>query len=351
MGSNTEALELSEVDLRKLFPNARSDYVKAILHGEPLLRRFGILANSDRWCAWIANVGAETGGLTVVRENMNYTANNLLRVWPSRYPNTASGRALAKSHAKKGGRFVANYNYGFRLGNRGRNTDDGWNYRGALLLQHTGRNMARWLQETTGQPWADDPSLFDDVSLCVEPACLVWTAQDGIGDLNKYADEGNFKACCNGINRGNPRSQLKPIGWDHRQNWHRKAVKLWGDRKPVPYAPISRDVPPETVDVPLPEPAPPAKDVLPKASRKWNLLNWLRGLFGIGAGGTATYSVVDSINTAQSVMGPLKAFATEWGVPVLIIVCVGGFVLVELVKYLMAEDFEDGRYQPSKGAQ
>ena len=41
-------------------------------------------------------IGAETGGLTIVRENMHYTAANLLRVWPSRYPATAFGRAKAR---------------------------------------------------------------------------------------------------------------------------------------------------------------------------------------------------------------------------------------------------------------
>lgn len=220
-------IELRESDLRRMFPKARTDYVQALMAGIPLLEKYGILANSKRWCAFIANVGCETGGLTIVRENMNYTAKNLLAVWPSRYPNTVAGRALAKSHAAKGPKFIANYNYGNRLGNRGRNTDDGWNYRGALLLQHTGRAMALWLQEKTGLPWADKPELFNDVSLCVEPACLVWTSQD-LGNLNDWADRGLFRACCNGINRGNPRSSLNPIGWDQRQEWHRKALAIWG---------------------------------------------------------------------------------------------------------------------------
>lgn len=100
--------------------------------------------------------------------------------------------------------------------------------------------------------------------------------------------------------------------------------------------------------VPVPVPTPPAKEVLPRASRKWSILNWLKGLFGLGAGGTAGYSVINTLQAAQAIMGPIKAFATEWGVPMLIAVCVGGFVLTQLAQLFIAEDFEDGRYQPSK---
>lgn len=216
-----------------MFPKARADYISAIMLGVPTLEEYGILDNPARWCAFIANVGCETGGLTIVRENMNYTAANLLKVWPTRYPPTLVGRAKANNHAKKGAKFIANYNYGFRLGNRGRNTDDGWNFRGALLLQHTGRWMATWLQQITGKPWADDPALFDQVKDSVEPACLVWTSQD-LGNLNDWADRGLFRACCNGINRGDPRSAYNPIGWPQRQEWYRKALAIWGDGVEAP---------------------------------------------------------------------------------------------------------------------
>lgn len=228
----SEAIELREADLRRMFPEARQDYITALMLGVPMLERHGILANRRRWCAFIANAATETGGLTIVRENMNYSAKNLLSVWPKRYPPTLTGRAKANNHAKKGAKFIACYNYGFRLGNRGRDTDDGWDFRGALALQHTGRSMALWLQGKTGKPWADQPSLFDQVMGCVEPACLVWTSQD-LGNLNTWADRGQFRATCNGINRGNPRSSLNPIGWDHRQNWHRKALAIWGDEAPM----------------------------------------------------------------------------------------------------------------------
>ncbi|MCV0371706.1 hypothetical protein [Filomicrobium sp.] len=123
------------------------------------------------------------------------------------------------------------------------------------------------------------------------------------------------------------------------KDWERAHVLAFPDAYGTGEAIVAEDEPP-----PLPTPA---KDVLRKSSRKWKLLNWLRSLFGIGAGGTATFSVVDSLNTAQSVMGPVKSFALVWGVPLTIIVCVGGFVVVQVIKAMTEEDYDDGRYQPT----
>ncbi len=217
-------IRILEGDLRRMFPHARQDYIDVILANEELFDAHGLTGNHERWCAFIANVAEETGGLTIVRENMRYTARNLLRVWPSRY----KSHDKARSHARRGAKFVANYNYGFRLGNRGRNTNDGFDFRGALLLQATGRRMAEWLQRETQIPFADDPEHFNNIAYAPLVACLTWTSQDSVGNLNDWADRGQFRACCNGINRGNPRSRYNPIGWAGRQRAYKKALRIWG---------------------------------------------------------------------------------------------------------------------------
>lgn len=228
-------IEITESDLRRLCPRARSDYIRALVDNADILDQYGITATPARWCAFMANVAAETGYLTIIRENMNYSAANLLRVWPSRYPNSVAGRAKAALHAKRGAKFIANYNYGFRLGNRGRNTDDGWNFRGALLLQATGRDQSAWLAREMGVPYDTEPELWNVIDRrCVEVAARTWCTK--VGDLNTYADRGLFRACCNGINRGNPRASHNPIGWAGRQAAHRKARAIWGDdaARPAP---------------------------------------------------------------------------------------------------------------------
>ena len=261
--SNAARARITESDLRRMFPRARADYIRVLAAGTEMLAEYGILDNEARWCAFIANIAAETGGLTIVRENMRYSATNLLAVWPNRYPNTALGRRRARSHSKRGARFIANYNYGFRLGNRGRKTNDGYDFRGALFLQATGRTQAVWLQQQTGVPYVDDPQHFDQVDEnALRIACLTWSRQ-ALGDLNTWADRGLFRACCNGINRGNPRSNRNPIGWADRQAAHARALRIW-----------SNDA--------VPAPASSSADVMSEGAKGWEVEKYQERLKALG---------------------------------------------------------------------
>lgn len=84
--------------------------------------------------------------LTPRRENMNYTTTAQLRkVWPTRFPTTASAQPFVRNPVK-----LANHVYGDRLGNRA-GTNDGWDFRGGGLDQLTGRD------HYTRQGIADNP--------------------------------------------------------------------------------------------------------------------------------------------------------------------------------------------------
>lgn len=89
---------------------------------------------SAQHTAYILATGWGEAKLTPVRENMNYTADRIRQVWPS--------RPEAVQFARKP-RALANSVYGNRLGNRA-GTDDGWDFRGGGIDQLTGRdNYAR----------------------------------------------------------------------------------------------------------------------------------------------------------------------------------------------------------------
>ncbi len=88
----------------------------------------------NRWLAYLlATVFHETGGtMQPVIENLNYSAERLTEVWPSRFPTIASAKPFARNPRK-----LANKVYGGRMGNTG--PDDGWLYRGRGLPQITGK--------------------------------------------------------------------------------------------------------------------------------------------------------------------------------------------------------------------
>lgn len=202
--------------LHRLCPRARSDYVEALVNGSETLERWGI-KTSLRLAAFLATVCHETGGLTIVRENMNYSAGRIRMVWPT--------RPEAVHHARNP-RALANSVYGGRMGNErnGTNDDDGYRYRGGGLIQLTGRDSYERAGKAIGVDLGSEPELIEDATISLQSAC--WEFSQHL----KYCDMGErgWKAVCNGINRGNPLSGLDPIGWQDRQIWYSRCCDALG---------------------------------------------------------------------------------------------------------------------------
>jgi len=83
--------------------------------------------------AYVLATGWGEARLTPVRENMNYSATRIRKVWPRR------PEAVQFAGNPQG---LANSVYGGRLGNRV-GSDDGWRYRGGGVDQLTGRDNYR----------------------------------------------------------------------------------------------------------------------------------------------------------------------------------------------------------------
>jgi len=103
-----------------------------------------IVHTSERLAIFAANVKAEIyvyrSGVVRMRENMNYTPDRLFVV--SKFFRTHKRLAFKfgkTAQHKANIKALANYFYANRLGNRGVASGDGWKYRGAGLLESTGR--------------------------------------------------------------------------------------------------------------------------------------------------------------------------------------------------------------------
>lgn len=108
---------------------------------------------------FLAQVIHESGYLQRLEENLSYSAERLMAVWPRRFPTLAVAQRYARNP-----RALACYVYGGRLGNR--NPDDGWRYRGRGLIQITGLDNYRLAESLTSMPLVDVP----DMLLQPEPA-------------------------------------------------------------------------------------------------------------------------------------------------------------------------------------
>ncbi|MEM5617374.1 glycoside hydrolase family 19 protein [Pseudomonas aeruginosa] len=161
------------------------------------MERFGIIA-PVRGAAFLAQVGHESGQLTRLVENLNYSAQGLAATWPSRYRG-ADGKpnALALNLARHP-QAIANNTYASRNGNGDEASGDGWRYRGRGLLQITGRANYRTAGAGLGQPLEQEPELLEQPEFAALSAAWWWSTHG----LNELADRGEFAAITRRINGG-----------------------------------------------------------------------------------------------------------------------------------------------------
>lgn len=99
---------------------------------------------------FLAAVFFSTDFLQIETENLSYSANRLMAIWPTRFKNIDEARTYEKDPAA-----VANIVYGGRLGNR--EAGDGFKYRGRGYLQITGRNIYKEISKVVGVDLEADP--------------------------------------------------------------------------------------------------------------------------------------------------------------------------------------------------
>lgn len=153
------------------------------------MSRYQIIG-AKRVAAFIAQVGHESGHLTRLVENLNYSADALRNTWPSRFD-----LALARAFARKPEQ-IANIAYGNRMGNI--TLGDGWKYRGRGLIQITGKNNYRACGEALGLDLIAQPELLEKPQHACMSAAWFW-ATNG---LNTLADAARFDAITQRINGG-----------------------------------------------------------------------------------------------------------------------------------------------------
>jgi putative chitinase len=104
----------------------------------------------------MAQISHECGAGRDVVENLSYTAQRMMEVWPNRFPSIAAAIPYQKNP-----RALANKVYNGRMGNR-EGSNDGWNFRGRGGTQTTGRQGYTKLAQVTGLELIKNPDLVND---------------------------------------------------------------------------------------------------------------------------------------------------------------------------------------------
>ncbi len=173
----------------------------------------------QRMAAFLANVGHESGQLTTMVENLNYSAQGLANTWPSRYavdskarplvPNTLATRLARKPQE------IANNVYAGRMGNGVETTGDGWRYRGRGPIQTTGKSNYTATGKAIGQDLVARPELLEQPEHGAMAAAWFWSSNG----LNELADAGKLEAITRRINGG-------MNGHDERLRFYRHALAV-----------------------------------------------------------------------------------------------------------------------------
>jgi putative chitinase len=111
---------------------------------------FGITTNL-RLAHFLAQCSLESMSFTAVVENLNYSAQRLLQVFP-KYFKKVDVNAYARNPQKIGNRVYAN-----RMGNGDEASGDGFNYRGRGYIQLTGKNNYQAFSGFIGEDCVADP--------------------------------------------------------------------------------------------------------------------------------------------------------------------------------------------------
>lgn len=116
-----------------------------------------------RQAAFLSQIGVESGGLTQLVENLNYSEQALLELWPDHFTAAQAAEFGRTATHAANQEAIADLAYGGRMGNT--STGDGWLFRGRGCIQLTGRANYRaaglalnlpleWMPEQVAQPQA-----------------------------------------------------------------------------------------------------------------------------------------------------------------------------------------------------
>lgn len=161
---------ITEARMRAFSPSIHQDILSAFLvhNADDILIEAGI-TDALILAHFLGQTYEETGGFTVITENLNYSASRLMAVFPSHFRTLASAQAVAGNAVK-----TANSIYGGRMGNV--NPNDGWKFRGGGLLQLTGSDNYRMMARKTGVDLYNHPDLSRDPSTALEVAAQCFKA-------------------------------------------------------------------------------------------------------------------------------------------------------------------------------
>ncbi len=163
-----------------------------------------------RQACFIGQCAHESGNFKALQENLNYSAEGLMKTWPSRFPSKEVADQYARQPAKIAGKV-----YNGRLGNT--SEEEASNFLGRGLIQLTGKENYANCGTALGIDLIGNPTLLTEPKYAALSAGWFWNKKG----LNALADASDIETMTKRINGG-------LIGLDDRKAKIAKALSVLG---------------------------------------------------------------------------------------------------------------------------
>jgi putative chitinase len=201
---------LTQEQLAQMIPG--NPYVAQWHHAlEQLLPDYEI-NTPQRIAAFIAQCAHESANFRILKENLNYKAESLMKVFPKYFKDLDTAKAYAHNQEK-----IANRVYGGRMGNGPEESGDGFKYCGRGLIQLTGKDNYTAFADSLEMSVDDVPAYLATFEGAAQSACWFWETNN----LNQWADKGDILTLTKRINGGT-------IGLEDRIKHYNHALHVLG---------------------------------------------------------------------------------------------------------------------------
>jgi len=206
-------MELTLEQLKQLLP--KNPYIAQWHHAlEQLLPDYEI-NTPQRIAAFIAQCAHESGEFVFLKENLNYKAASLRKIFPKYFPTDE----IANQYASKPNKAeaIANRVYANRMGNGDEQSGDGYRYCGRGLIQLTGKDNYTFFAGSLGISVEEAAEYLQTFEGAAQSACWFWETNN----LNALADKGDIVTMTKRINGGT-------IGLEDRIKHYEHALHVFG---------------------------------------------------------------------------------------------------------------------------
>ena len=181
---------LSVQQLKQMVKNPHVDHWHEAL--DQLLDDYDI-TTPLRVAHFVAQCAHESGNFVFIKENLNYKAASLQKIFSKYFPTAELAQQYANRPEK-----IANRIYANRMGNGPESSGDGFRYCGRGLIQLTGKDNYTFFAGSLDIPVEEASEYLATFEGAAQSACWFWEQNN----LNRFADANDTKGLTRAINGG-----------------------------------------------------------------------------------------------------------------------------------------------------